>query len=230
MIHFLDVSKYYGNHLVFDQINCHIETTSFNYLIGANGTGKSTFFKLILKQKIPDGGEILFFQRSLGVLKKTSLEEHRRHIGTIEQEHRFLRQENVETNLMLPFIIAGQKTPENTIKMRALAEQLGVANFLKKTIDDLSIGERQLVSVVRALVHEPGLILADDPTQYLSEDSAKGVIKLLREAYLKGATVILASRNLSEIYPDSRLFLIQHYQLQEVSTGNLEKIASIPPE
>ncbi len=217
MIHFLDVSKYYGNHVVFDQINCHIEMASFNYLIGANGTGKSTFFKLILNQKIPDGGEILFFQRSLGVLKKTPLAEHRRQIGTIEQEHRFLRQENVETNLMLPFIIAGKKTPENLIKMRALAEQLGLANFLKKTMGDLSTGERQLVSVVRALVHEPVLILADDPTQYLSEDSAKAVIELLREAYLKGATVVLACRDMSQISPDSRLFLIRQYQLQEVS-------------
>ncbi|MBF0277837.1 MAG: ATP-binding cassette domain-containing protein [SAR324 cluster bacterium] len=219
MIYFLDVSKYFGNHLIFDQVHCHIEMGSFNCLIGANGSGKSTFLKLILKQEIPNGGEILFFQRSLAVLQKSSLEEHRRQIGVIEQEHRFLRHENVETNLMLPFSIAGAHSPENNSKMLKLAEQLNLTRFLKSPVYELSSGERQLVSVARAMVHDPALILADDPTQFLSEESASTVITLLKEANNGGATVILTSRSMQRIPHGSGVWLIRRHEIQEFSGG-----------
>ena len=217
MIHFVNVSKYYGNHLIFDQVDCQIEMTSFNGLIDPYSTGKTTFFKLILRQEIPDGGQILFFRHSLHTLSKRALEQHRRQIGLIEQKPRFFQREDVESNIMLPLRIVGNPIAENAVKMHELAEQLDLLPLIKKTMGVLSTGERQLVSVARALIHEPVLILADDPTQHLSDESSKVVIGLLYEAYLKGTTVIVAARSSDQLPSDARIFGIRHYQIQDAA-------------
>lgn len=215
MIRFLDVSKYFGNRLIFDQINCQIEIPSFNCLLGAMGSGKSTFFQLILNETIPDGGQVLFLQQPLGILKDKTLAQHRQHIGMIPQTQRFLRHENAQANILLPLAIRKKQGDEGIEKMKDWGGQLGLLQCLNRPIDELSQGERQCVSVLRALIHDPILILADDPTQHLAEDLARVVINLLYEAYLKGATVIVAAQAMNFIPRKARILQIQQYQIQE---------------
>ncbi|MBF0288648.1 MAG: ATP-binding cassette domain-containing protein [SAR324 cluster bacterium] len=217
MIHFIEVSKYYGNRILFDQANCHIPMSSFNCLIAANSTGKTTFFNLVFNQELPDGGQILFLQHTLGQLKKNKLAEHRRHIGIIRQEPLFLRKETVETNIMLPLAIAGKAKHDAALKVNEIAETLNLLHCLKSPIGNLSPGKKQLVSIARALVHEPILILADEPIQHLQQDLAKIAMELLYQAYKKGTTVVLASqRNEILSYSEANVFVIEQYQILRV--------------
>ncbi len=217
MIHFLDVSKYYGNRLVFDQVNCHIPMASFNCLMGANSTGKTTFFQLVLNQEFPDGGQILFLQHTLGRLNKKQLAEHRRHIGMIRQEPLFLGKETVETNIMLPLMIAGKAGNDAVVQVKEIAEALNLLHCLKNPIGNLSPGEKQLVSIARALVHKPVLILADEPIQHLHQEMAKVVMELLYQTYRKGTTVVLASQsNDILVYPEAKVLIIEQYQILAV--------------
>lgn len=215
MIEFVEVSKYYQNQLVFDQINCHFPMNSFNCLIGANGAGKTTLFNLILNQIYPDEGQILFLQQPLGILKQNLLEQHRRHIGNIFENHRFLKATNAETNLLLPLTILGKKKSEYAQKLDMLVEQLGLSSCLSKMMNELSKSEQQRLSVARAFIHDPILILADEPTQHLNIEVAKVVVKLLYEAYREGTTVIVASQDKIILsYPELNIWMIQNYQIR----------------
>lgn len=215
MIHFLDVSKYFGNHLIFDQINCHIEVASFNCLMGANGVGKSMFFQLILKETLPNDGQILFLQQPLSRLKGSSLAEHRQHIGIIHQKHRFLSHTTTENNIRLPLKIQKKTLKEKDEKMREWGEQLGLLEGFNRPVHELSLGEQQCISVLRALIHDPILILADDPLQHLSEDLAQAVMGLLYDAYLAGTTVIVAAQSMNFFPKEARVLHIRDYQIQE---------------
>ena len=215
MIHFLDVSKYFGNRLIFDQINCHIEMASFNCLIGANGSGKSIFFQLILKQTRPNGGEILFLQQPLSRLKDSALAQHRQHIGMIHQKHRFFAHKTAQNNILLPLTLQKKVLPKQDEKMQEWGEQLGLLEGFNRPVSQLSLGEQQCVSVLRALIHEPILILADDPLQHLSADLAKGVMELLHAAYLAGTTVIVAAQSMNFLPDAARVWRIEQYQIQE---------------
>lgn len=217
MLHFIDISKYFGNRLIFDQITCHIEMASFNYILGATGSGKTTFLELILQEKIPDNGQILFLQHPLEKLSTKALTQHRQHIGMVPQVHKFLRKETVETNLILPLKLKQEKKEICRTKANDFAEKLGLRYYLKYPIDTLSKGEQQLVAIARALIHEPLLILADDPTQHLSKKWSRVILNLLHEVHNQGTTVIITSPNTTLLtFDDAQTWILRSNRIHSI--------------
>ncbi len=215
MIHFIDVSKYFGNKVIFDQVNCHIPMGSLNYVIGDSGSGKTTFLRLILKAELLSSGEILFLQRPLQRLKGRSLLEHRQHIGLIEQHHRFFWQQTVEANLKTPLTFARKKDGNEEIRIKNLAERLRIEYCLTHRMEELSAGEKQMIAIARAVINDPILILADEPNQYLDKTQTEIAAGLLYEKSQSGTTVVIASQQSNSIpYPKLNLFWMQHHQIQ----------------
>jgi len=221
MIHFLEVTCYRGNRLIFDQASCHIPAGTFNCLIGGIGGGKSTFLYLVSNHILANEGMILFCQRKLKKLQGNQLALHRRQIGLIEQEHRFLMQCNVEQNIGLPAKISGKAESDILFRTQEVAEELNLTYHLKTPIRNLSVGERQLVQIARVLVHQPMVILADDPTQFLDPTTSQEVLSLLYELPLKfGITVLVTTNGIEHWHQSTRYLRIQNHQIEEWSRAD----------
>jgi len=195
MIIFKDVTKKYGNESVLEKINFHIEKGSFNYLIGPTGSGKTTIFRLIIRDLIPTEGEILVGEWDLAKLSKGKIPHLRRKIGVVFQDLKVLMDRTVVENVMLPLEFSGVK--ESEAKKRAVESliEVGLPNMFDKFPLQLSGGERQRVAIARALVFEPEVILADEPTGNLDTQTSFQIVDLLRSINKKGTTIFMATHN-----------------------------------
>ena len=217
MIHFNEVTQYYGNQIVFDHASCHIRSGSFNGLFGGVGSGKSTFIKMLTSQIAPNGGMILFCQQKLKPLHGRNLEIHRSQIGLIDQKQRFLNDLSVEENIEILARISGRHHAEVGRETRVIAEQLGIIHYLKCPINTVSTGIRQLVQIARVLVHRPLVILADEPAQSLNQEITENLQHLLYEVSINfGTTVIVATNSPQQWeHPNMQRYFIHQCQIKE---------------
>ncbi len=162
-------------------------------LWGASGSGKSTLLHLIGGLDVPDRGELHVCGHDPR-RESDRLELRRRHLGFVFQLHNLIADLTVEENLRVPALAVGRPTAQTTARIRTLAEQVGIAHRLKHRIQDLSGGERQRVAICRALMNEPRLLLADEPTGSLDEATGDLIFSLLKElAVRNGIAVVLAT-------------------------------------
>jgi len=201
-----DLTKHYdeGNQSrsILNHVNLQIETGEFFVLLGKSGSGKSTLLNLISGIDRADSGQVM-----IGGTDITALDEKRQtlfrrdHIGIIFQFFNLIPTLTVLENITLPSELRGEKRRPIEERGRALLERVGLADRADTFPDKLSGGEQQRVAIARALVHEPMLILADEPTGNLDEDSGRNVLKLLLELTRDvGKTLVMATHN-PEIVP-----------------------------
>jgi len=188
-------------------------------VLGPSGSGKSTLLNLISGIDLPEEGSV-----SVGDVDLTALGERertlfrRRHVGFVFQFYNLLPTLTVLENLLLPLELAGSSDAEGEARARRLLERVALAGREGAFPDRLSGGEQQRVAVARALVHDPDLLLADEPTGNLDEDMAASVAELLDELVrTQGATLVVVthSRDLAERM--DRMLRIDHGRLVEVS-------------
>ena len=217
MIHFLEVTKYYGNRLVFDHLSCQIPSGTVSCLMGETGSGKTTFMQLILNQVFPEGGKILFYHQELKKLKGKSLAQHRREIGWIPQSPWFLRDRNVRENLELLARIDGKPPEEIRRDREEVAEQLGLTPLLELPMDKLSMGERQLVQIARVVVRKPLVVLAEEPLQFLDPPVAEVIQQQFFQMANHSEVTVLVSSSLPKMWTHPYLnhYRIHHYQIEE---------------
>ncbi|MBI3992539.1 MAG: ATP-binding cassette domain-containing protein, partial [Candidatus Lambdaproteobacteria bacterium] len=164
MIDFQNLTKsYMGMSPVLDNVQFHIGKGEFFYLTGVSGAGKTTVFKLLLAMEQPDAGEVLFDGAPLGRPNPRLRALHRRRIGMVFQDYRLLNRESVEDNVALPMRVAGLRGGVIRRRVTALLEQVGLQERRRESAMVLSGGEKQLVSIARALTLEPPVVLADEP-------------------------------------------------------------------
>jgi putative ABC transport system ATP-binding protein len=182
---------------VLDRVSVSIAAASETAIIGRSGCGKSTLLNLISGIDQPDSGRVIFDGVDLGALREPERTVFRRRkVGFVYQFFNLLPTLNVEENVRLVLSLDGVGTAEARRRSRAMLERVGLGDRLHSPVDVLSGGEQQRVALARALVHNPALLLADEPTGNLDEATAAQLAPLLRElARERGATVILVTHD-----------------------------------
>ncbi|TAL27197.1 MAG: cell division ATP-binding protein FtsE [Nitrospirae bacterium] len=195
MIHFSNVSKIYENQTALRNITFSVEKGEMAFITGPSGAGKSTLLKIIYLSEKPDEGSVTIAEWELSKLKESSIPFLRRNIGVVFQDFRLLDNRNVFDNVAMALRIRGMT--EYDVKERVM-EVLKTVNLRHKTDSfpkALSGGEQQRVVIARAIVGEPTVLLADEPTGNLDSDTAAGITRMFKEINAKGTTVLVATHN-----------------------------------
>ena len=196
IIRFENVSKVFAGDIgVLENINLSIQPGEFVSIVGSSGAGKSTLLKLIYAEEIPTEGEVYFNDRPLGKINRKHLPFFRRNIGTVFQDFKLLPQRTAFENVAYALEVDGKSSAEINLEVPEILAIVGLGDKMEKYPRQLSGGEQQRVSLARALVHRPKVILADEPTGNLDPVSTSEIIELLLEINSFGTTVLLATHN-----------------------------------
>lgn len=196
IIRFENVTKTFPpDHAVLEDVNLIIQPGEFVSIVGASGAGKSTLLKLIYAEEEPTSGEIYFNGRPLSKINRKHLPFFRRNIGTVFQDFKLLPQKTAFENVAYALEVDGKSTGEINQEVPEILEIVGLGEKMRKFPRQLSGGEQQRVSLARALVHRPKVIIADEPTGNLDPVSSSDLIQLLLEINSFGTTVLMATHN-----------------------------------
>jgi len=196
IIRFENVSKSYpGNVTVLKGVNLTIYPGEFLSLVGPSGAGKSTLLKLIYAEEIPTEGEVYFNERPVTQINRKHLPYFRRNIGTVFQDFKLLPQKTAFENVAYALEVDGRSEEEINAEVPEILDIVGLGGKMDKFPHQLSGGEQQRVSLARALIHRPKVIIADEPTGNLDPVSSSEIIRLLLEINSFGTTIILATHN-----------------------------------
>ena len=196
MIRFEHVSKTYKNGTpALKDINLDIEKGEFVFLVGASGSGKTTFLRLLLREELPDSGRILEAGRDIGKLSKWRVPYLRRNIGCVFQDFRLLPNKTVFENVAFALEVIGR--PRSTVESQVpqILELVGLSEKSKNLPSELSGGEQQRVAVARAFVNRPLILLADEPTGNLDPTNSESIMALLERINRTGTTVVMATHD-----------------------------------
>ncbi len=196
MIDFYNVYKNYPNGVsALIDTSFHIKKGEFVFLVGSSGAGKTTIIKLISRELLPTKGRVVVLGRNVARLKRRDVPLYRRNIGLVFQDYRLLNDRSVYENIA--FALRVIETPGKEIKKKALEslELVGLRNKAKVKPLELSGGEQQRVSLARAIVNKPALIIADEPTGNLDPETSIDIVNLLRVINLRGTTVVMATHD-----------------------------------
>lgn len=209
MITFKDVSKKYGDEIaVLEGINFTLDKGSFSFLIGPTGSGKTTIFRLLIRDLLPTTGEITLGEWDLINLPKEKIQHLRRKVGVVFQDLKLLMDRTVTENVTLPLELAGVKTEEALKKAEEILSEVGLLDKKDKFPLQLSGGERQRVAIARALIFDPEVILADEPTGNLDMQTSFQIFSLLENINKKGTTVFMATHNDKIIERENRRIIV----------------------
>jgi cell division transport system ATP-binding protein len=184
---------------VLEDINLAIQPGEFVSIVGSSGAGKSTLLKLIYAEEEPTEGEVYFNGRPLSRINRKHLPFFRRDIGTVFQDFKLLPQRTAFENVAYALEVDGKSTAEINQEVPEILEIVGLGGKMHKFPRQLSGGEQQRVSLARALIHRPKVIIADEPTGNLDPVSTNEIIQLLLEINSFGTTVLLATHNKSVV-------------------------------
>ncbi len=195
MIEFKDVTKTFGEVVALKDISFVVKKGEFVFIIGPSGSGKTTILWLILREILPDSGEITFGADDILKIPEDKLPLYRRKIGCVFQDFKVLPEKTVRENIEIALAAIGiseEKWPKKVEEVLKIAGILARADFFPA---QLSGGELQRVSFARALAVDPELILADEPTGNLDWDTARDMMELFEKVSKAGKTVIMATHN-----------------------------------
>ncbi len=199
MIRFENVSKVYQQQQrpALRAVDLEIERGEFVFLIGASGSGKSTFLRLILKEERPTHGTIHVAGKDLNRLSNWKVPHWRRQIGTVFQDFRLLPNKTVYQNVAFALQVIGKQRSVIRRVVPEVLDLVGLAGKEDRMPHELSGGEQQRVAVARAFVNRPVLLIADEPTGNLDPATSVGIMKLLDRINRTGTTVVMATHDSS---------------------------------
>jgi cell division transport system ATP-binding protein len=195
MIHFQEVSKHYDNQTALRKITFSIEKGEMVFITGPSGSGKTTLLKLIYRAEKTDEGSISVAGWEIEKLKESSIPLLRRNIGIVFQDFRLLNNRNIFENVALSLRIRGMN--DKDLKTRVF-DSLKIVNLRHRSDSypgTLSGGEQQRIAIARAIVSEPSIILADEPTGNVDPDTSTGIIRTFKDINARGATILIATHN-----------------------------------
>ena len=196
MIIFDGVTKTYEPSIVgLDDVSVQIDKGEFVFLVGPSGSGKSTFIKLLLKEIEPSTGNLIVGGKSLPKLKRSKVPTLRRNIGCVFQDFKLLPNRSVYQNVAYALQVQGKSRTEIRKKVPDIIGLVGLADKSDRFPHELSGGEQQRVSVARAFVNHPPLLIADEPTGNLDPDTSVGIMQLLYRINRAGTTVVMATHD-----------------------------------
>jgi cell division transport system ATP-binding protein len=196
MIKLDHVSKIYKDTVVaLDDVSLEINKGEFVFVVGPSGSGKSTLIRLLIREEGPSKGEIFVAGKNIANLSPWKIPYLRRNVGTVFQDFKLLPDKNVFDNVAFALDVIGK--PKNVIKTRVpeILELVGLGEKLTNYPNELSGGEQQRVSIARAFVNRPLILLADEPTGNLDPATSVDIMKLLDRINRTGTTVVMATHD-----------------------------------
>jgi len=196
VIQLFHVSKLYpGGQAALSELTFDIPRGQFVFLTGPSGAGKTTLLRLIFREEIPTGGQIVVNGRNVASIPQRKIPYLRRTIGVVFQDFRLIARKTVFENVSyLPRILGVDARTQRKLAYKAL-RRVGLAHRMNAFPPQLSGGEQQRVAIARALINEPDILIADEPTGNLDPDLAREILRLFLEVNVRGTTVLLATHD-----------------------------------
>ncbi|MGE5858300.1 MAG: cell division ATP-binding protein FtsE [Solirubrobacterales bacterium] len=190
------VTKVYpGGHLGLEHVSLRVDRGEFVFLVGPTGCGKTTLIKTLIRELQPTEGEVLIAGRDISSLPDKKVPQLRRRIGTVFQDYKLLPSRNVYDNVAYALQVIGASRTEIRRKVPDALRLVGLADKVKNFPDQLSGGEQQRLSVARAFVNHPPLLLADEPTGNLDPNTSIGIMQVLYRINRTGTTVVVVTHD-----------------------------------
>lgn len=193
MIQFSNVTKKYPEGGGLSEASVRIEDGEFVFLVGPSGAGKTTFVKLILKEIQPDSGTIFFNDLDISILSKRKIPYYRRRIGIVFQDFRLLEQMTVAENVAFAMEAVHKKKKLIRRQVPHILNLVGISGKADLYPDELSGGEAQRAAIARAIVNDPEVLIADEPTGNLDPETSWEIVNLLNQINLRGTTVVMVT-------------------------------------
>lgn len=196
MIKFDKVTKIYPpNTTVLENVSFEIKEGEFVSIVGKSGAGKTTLIRLLLGLEEPTSGEIFVDNININKINSTKLQKVRRRIGVAYQDYKLLLTKTVYENIAYIMAVRGRDDREITREVSRVLEITGLADKINNFSDELSGGEQQRLAIARAIVNQPDIVVADEPTGNLDPYNTYEIISLLKKVNEKGKTVLLATHD-----------------------------------
>ncbi len=196
MIVFEDVSKTYEPNVVaLDRVSFGIDKGEFVFIVGASGSGKTTLVRLLLKELDPSYGKIIVGGRDLARLRYSKISLLRRNIGCVFQDFKLLPSRTAADNVAYALKVQGESTASIRRKVPEVLTMVGLSSKMSSLPDELSGGEQQRVSIARAVVNHPPLLVCDEPTGNLDPDTSVGIMQLLYRINRAGTTILMVTHD-----------------------------------
>jgi cell division transport system ATP-binding protein len=215
VLRFDKVSKHYpGGHVALAEVDFSVEAGEMLFVTGHSGAGKSTLLKLIQLAERPTRGAVLFGERNLLKVRGGRIARHRRNVGVVYQNHQLLMDRSVAENVALPLVLRGIRRGEIGKRVRSILEKLGLGARERSLPSQLSAGEQQRVGIARAVIAEPSMLVADEPTGNLDPILSAEIMALFAALPERGTSVLVASHDLGLVKRmKKRVLVLDHGRL-----------------
>ena len=195
-------------------VNFSVEAGEYVAIMGESGSGKTTLLNILAALDRPTDGEVLLNGNSLGAIREKDLAAFRRtHLGFVFQDFNLLDTFSLQDNIFLPLVLAGEDYQSMSRKLRPIAEELGIAELLKKYPYEVSGGQKQRAAVARALITEPEIILADEPTGALDSKASDSLLRLFAEINARGQTILMVTPSVKAASHAGRVLFLRDGQV-----------------
>ncbi|MQA37406.1 cell division ATP-binding protein FtsE [Rugamonas aquatica] len=215
MIEFRNVSKHYAaDTTALRDISLTVAKGELVFLAGPSGAGKSTLLKMIAAMERPSAGQVIVNGQDIARIKPAAVPFLRRNLGLIFQQQRLLTDRSILANVMLPLLVTGASRAQAEQRARAALDKVGLLERADAQPLALSGGEQQRVSIARAIVNRPQVILADEPTANLDRASADKVLDALKAFHSVGVTCLISSHDEQMLDAAARVIHLKQGQLE----------------
>ena len=196
MVTFENVTKIYEPDVAaLQDVSFEIDKGEFVFIVGASGSGKSTVIRLVLKEIEPTRGKIVVGGRDLARLKRNKVPLLRRNVGCVFQDFKLLPNRTAAENVAYALKVQGENSTNIRRKVPEVLNMVGLTHKMSSLPDELSGGEQQRVSIARAFVNHPPLLICDEPTGNLDPDTSVGIMQLLYRINRSGTTILMATHD-----------------------------------
>ncbi|AER20940.1 cell division ATP-binding protein FtsE [Streptococcus suis] len=196
IIEMKDVSKKYGNGTTaLRGVSVNVEAGEFTYIVGPSGAGKSTFIKLLYREEKLDKGSLKVGKFDLAKIKKRDVPLLRRSVGVVFQDYKLLPKKTVFENIAYAMEVIGEKPRNIKKRVMEVLDLVGLKHKIRSFPNELSGGEQQRIAIARAIVNNPKVLIADEPTGNLDPENSWEIMNLLERINLQGTTILMATHN-----------------------------------
>ncbi len=195
-------------------VTFHVEEGEYVAIMGESGSGKTTLLNILAALDKPTGGLVKLDGQELGKIRESEVAAFRRdHLGFVFQDFNLLDTFSLEDNIYLPLVLSGKQPSEMKQRLMPLAAQLGIAHLLKKYPYEVSGGQKQRAAVARALITNPRLILADEPTGALDSKATDELLRLFGDINAQGQTILMVTHSVKAASHAGRVLFIKDGEL-----------------
>ena len=216
-------TRFGGNKVeVLKNVNFSVEKGEYVAIMGESGSGKTTLLNMLAALDKPTGGSVLLDGQELSKIKESAVAAFRRdNLGFVFQEFNLLDTLSVEDNIYLPLVLAGKNYAEMEQRLQVIAKQLGIAPLLKKYPYEISGGQKQRAAVARAIIMEPKMLLADEPTGALDSKATDELLRLFGEINRTGQTILMVTHSVKAASHAGRVLFIKDGEVfHQIYKGN----------